>query len=127
MKYLCLIHDDEQTIAALPQRELHALERQMVACRDELQRNGACTLAQPLQPASLATTLRLRNGRLSVTDGPYAETNEHLGGFFLIDARDLNDAIRIASHLPVARFATIEVRPVEPPEPDRSIANRQRN
>ena len=79
---------------------------------DELRENGHYIAAEALQPVQTATTLRIRHGKVTTTDGPFAETKEQLGGFYLIDARDLNEAIRVASKIPPGRLGCIEVRPI---------------
>ena len=112
MKYLCLVYHEEAQIEALPAREYEAMVDEVLAYREELRESGHYVVSSPLQPVHTATTVRVRNGRMSVTDGPFAETKEQLGGFYLIDARDLNDAIRIAAKMPAAGLATIEVRPL---------------
>ena len=105
MKYLCLVYMEEQTLTSIPDSECQV-------CGDSLRKNGHLLAAEALQPVHTATTVRVRNGRVSVTDGPFAETKEHLAGFYLIDARDLNEAIQVASKIPPARVGSIEVRPV---------------
>jgi hypothetical protein len=112
MKYLCLIFLDEQKIEALSKSEAKALDDETFAYDEALRQSGHLLVAQALQSAETATTLRVRNGKLSITDGPFAETNEQLGGFILIDAADLNDAIQVASKSPLARLGSIEVRPI---------------
>jgi hypothetical protein len=87
-------------------------DRECFECGEHLRRNGMLLAAEPLHPVETATTVRVRNGRVSVTDGPFAETKEQLAGFYLIDAADLNDAIQAASKIPPAREGSIEVRPV---------------
>ena len=105
MKYLCLVYLEEQKLHAIPDTEC-------AACGEGFRRNGVLVAAEALQPVETATTVRVRNGKLSVTDGPFAETKEHLAGFYLIEARDLNDAIQAAAKIPPAREGSIEVRPV---------------
>jgi hypothetical protein len=105
MKYLCLVYIEEGKLAAVPDRECAAFG-------DGLRSKGLLLAAEPLHPAATATTVRVRNGKVAVTDGPFAETKEQLAGFYLIDARDLNDAIQVASKIPPAREGSIEVRPV---------------
>jgi len=83
-----------------------------MACGDGLRQSGMLLAAEPLYPVETATTVRVRNGKMTVTDGPFAETKEQLAGFYLIDARDLNEAIQVASKIPPAREGSIEVRPV---------------
>ena len=111
MKYLCLVYLEEKKLHAVPDREC-------AACGDGLRQNGVLIAAEALQPVETATTVRIRNGRLSVTDGPFAETKEQLAGFYLIEARDLNDAIQTAAKIPPAREGSVEVRPVRALEPE---------
>jgi len=105
MKYLCLVYLDEQKWNAVPDSEC-------AACGAGLRSSGVLLAAEPLHPVETATTVRVRNGKMTVTDGPFAETKEHLAGFYLIDAIDLNEAIQIAAKIPPAREGSIEVRPV---------------
>jgi hypothetical protein len=112
MRYLCLVYADEARVNALPQEQVDALIDETVANNEELRASGGLVLAQALEQVAAATTVRVRNGRLSVTDGPFAETTEQLGGFVLVEARDLNEAIRIAGRIPSARLGSVEVRPV---------------
>lgn len=114
MKYLCTIFFDEKQLATLPDSELQALETATLACEEALRQSGHFIAAQALQPVHAATTLRLRSGRVSVTDGPFVETNEQIGGFFLIEAEDLGEAIRVASQIPPGRLGGVEVRPIKP-------------
>jgi hypothetical protein len=113
MKYLCLAYEAEETFNAMPPGEWEELRQETLDYVESLRQSGQLIHTNALQSARTAATLRVRNGKLSVTDGPFAETKEQLGGFFLIDARDLNDAIHAASKWPGARFGNIEVRPVE--------------
>jgi hypothetical protein len=112
MKYLCLAYVDEKKWDMLPKSEQDALIDESLAYDEELRKSGHLVAAEALQSAETATTVRMRNGKVSVTDGPFAETKEQLGGFYLIDARDLNDAIQVASKTPCARLGSVEVRPV---------------
>jgi hypothetical protein len=112
MRYLCLIYADEARLNALPQPEVDALIDETEAANQELAASGRLVLAQALEQVEAATTVRVRDGRLSATEGPFAETTEQLGGFLLIEAADLNEAIRIAGRLPSARIGSVEVRPV---------------
>lgn len=112
MRYLCLIYPDEAALNALSEREYAAIIEEVLAFREELRLSGHYIASSPLQPAEATTTLRVRNGRVAITDGPFAETKEQLGGFYLIEATDLNDAIRVASRMPPARLGSIEVRPL---------------
>lgn len=113
MQYLCLIYWAESRVEILPECEYDALMRDILDHRDDVQQGGNHLAATTLQPVRTATTIRVRNGMMSITDGPFAETDEQLGGFCLIEARDLNDAIRVASKLPPARLGSIEIRPVQ--------------
>jgi hypothetical protein len=105
MKYLCLVYLDEQKLQEIPDRECQAFG-------DELKKNGHSLAAEALESVHSATTVRIRNGKLSVTDGPFAETKEQLAGFYMVDAKDLNEAIQLASKIPPARVGSVEVRPV---------------
>jgi hypothetical protein len=112
MKYLCLIYDDEKQLAEMPQSEGEAFMGEYFAFTEGIRESGHYVAGEALQPVSTATTVRIRNGQLSTTDGPFAETREQLGGFYLIEARDLNDALQVAARIPSARTGSIEVRPV---------------
>jgi len=113
MKYLCLAYEEERTLNALSKDEWDVLRVETLGYVEELQKSGHLIAAEPLQSVRTATTVRVRNDKLSITDGPFAETKETLGGFFLIRATDLNEAIKIASKWPSARLGSIEVRPIE--------------
>jgi hypothetical protein len=113
MKYLCLAYEAEATFTDMPARQWEALREETLAYVETLRQSGHLLLTNALQSASTAATLRVRNGKVAVTDGPFIETKEQLGGFFLIEAVDLNEAIQVASKWPGARFGDIEVRPVE--------------
>jgi hypothetical protein len=112
MKYLCMVIVDEKKLAAMPEAAAQALTDESLAYDQTLKDRGHFIAAQALQPVNTATTIRVRNGKVSVTDGPFAETNEQIGGFILIEAKDLNEAIQIASKIPVIRLGAIEVRPI---------------
>lgn len=112
MRYLCLVYYDEKHLDALPPGTTEAIMNECVPFSDELRESGHYIAAEALQPVQTATTLRIRHGKMSTTDGPFAETKEQLGGFYLIDARDLNEAIRVASKIPPGRLGCIEVRPI---------------
>lgn len=112
MKYLCLIYFDEKDLDALSDGEVGTITNQCLDYEDELRESGHFIAAEALEPVQTATTLRARNGRTSMTDGPFAEAKEQLGGFLLIDARDLNEALQVASKLPQARLGSIEVRSI---------------
>lgn len=112
MQYLCLVYLEQSVMDALSPAEGQALGRDSLAYDDELRRRGHYIHSNALQPTVSATTLRVRNSKVSTTDGPFAETKEHLGGYILIEADDLNAALRIAAGIPCARYGSIEVRPV---------------
>jgi hypothetical protein len=107
MKYLCLVYGEEPKIMAMAPEHC-------VAYDEEIRASGKCVAAEALQPVATATTVRVRGGKLSVTDGPFAETKEQLAGFYLIEARDLNEAIQVAAKIPPAEVGCIEVRPIRP-------------
>jgi hypothetical protein len=112
MRYLCLVYGAEADLDALPQAAVDALIEEVTAHDEELRAAGRLVWSEALDHVDTAVTVRVRDGRLSATDGPFAETNEQLGGFVLIEARDLNDAVRIAGGIPGARIGSVEVRPV---------------
>lgn len=112
MKYMCLIYEEQQRSAARPKSELDAVMGEYFAFTRDIQNNGHFVSGAQLQPVQSATTVRIRNGKLSATDGPFAETKEQLGGYYLIEAKDLNEAIQIAGRIPSARWGSIEVRPI---------------
>lgn len=112
MKYACLVYHEEEKLGSLSQEQI---DRQVAACMNwiaELERGGHHLYSVGLQSLRTATTIRRRNGHMAVTDGPFAETREFIGGFTLLDARDLNEAIQLASKFPAADIGSIEVRPV---------------
>ena len=112
MKYLCLIYDEEQKLDAMSKSESDAFMGEYFAFTEGIRESGQYVAGEALQPVQTATTVRIRNGRVSTTDGPFAETKEQLGGFYLIEARDLNDALQVAARIPSARTGSVEVRPV---------------
>jgi hypothetical protein len=112
MKYLCLIYNQEKNLDGLSKAEWHSLKEEYFAFTDGIRSSGHHLEGEGLQSTREARTVRVREGRLSATDGPFAETTEQLGGYYLIDARDLNDAIQVASRIPSARMGSIEVRPI---------------
>ena len=112
MKYLCLIYENEKNWESLPPAESEAIMNEYFAFTEEIRNNGKYVAGEALQPTPTATTVRVRNGKVSTTDGPFAETKEQLGGFYLIEAKDLNDAVQVAAKSPSARFGAIEIRPV---------------
>jgi hypothetical protein len=112
MKYLCLIYENEKQWESLPPAESEAIMGEYFAFTDGIRSNGKYVAGEALHPTATATTVRVRNGKVSTTDGPFAETKEQLGGFYLIEAKDLNDAIQVAAKIPSARLGSVEVRPV---------------
>ena len=113
MKYLCLAYEEESKLNGLSRSEWDALRVETLSYLDELRKSGYIIAAEALQSVRTAATVRVRNGKVAITDGPFAETKEQLGGIFLINARDLNEAIQVASKWPSARLGSIEVRPIE--------------
>jgi hypothetical protein len=113
MKYLCLAYEEEAKLNALSRQEWEVLRAETLSYVESLDSSGRLIVTEALQSARTAATVRVRHGSPSVTDGPFAETKEQLGGFFLIEAADLNEAIQVASKWPSARLGSIEVRPIE--------------
>jgi hypothetical protein len=105
VKYLCLVYGEENAIASVD-------DRHCVEFDSGIRASGHCIASEALQPVATATTVRVRNGKVAIIDGPFAETKECLAGFYLIDARDLNEAIQIASKIPPAAVGSVEVRPI---------------
>ena len=112
MKYLCLIYEDETFWAKMPKPELDAIMAEYRAFGTTYKKSGHFLGGNALQPTATATTVRVRNGKMSTTDGPFAETKEQLGGYYLIEAKDLNEAIQIAAKIPGAKTGSVEVRPI---------------
>ncbi|HEU4693715.1 MAG TPA: YciI family protein [Vicinamibacterales bacterium] len=113
MKYLCLIYDEEAKMATMSEADANALMGDYFAFTDDIKKSGHFIAGEALKPVNTATTVRMKNGKISTTDGPFAETKEQLGGFYMIEARDLNDALQVASKIPSARTGCVEVRPIE--------------
>ncbi|NMY93291.1 YciI family protein [Pseudomonas proteolytica] len=109
MKYLCLVYSAEALLHSLPDSPK---DQECHAYAEAIHASGRMLAAQALEPVSTATTVRMRNGKLSITDGPFAETKEQLAGFYLIEAKDLNEALQVAGGIPAARVGSVEVRPV---------------
>ena len=109
MKYMLLIYGDEQALTEAERKDCYAESMQLA---HDIKANGQYVAANPLHPTAMATSVRVRDGKRLVTDGPFAETREQLGGYFLIDAKNLDEAIAIAARIPMARKGTVEVRPV---------------
>jgi hypothetical protein len=112
MKFLCLVYFEQGTLSALSPNEKVTLDRDSLAYDEELRRRGNYIVANALNPVSTARTVRVRRGKASATDGPFAETKEHLGGFILIDAANMNEAVDMAAGIPLAKLGSIEVRPI---------------
>jgi hypothetical protein len=110
MKYVCLVYLAPDKLHAVPDSEC-------MTCGEGFSKSGLLIAAEALEPIETATTVRVRNGKMSITDGPFAETKEQLAGFYLLEARDLNEAIQMAAKIPPAREGSIEVRPVRQLDP----------
>lgn len=119
MRYLCMVCYEQQALDRLTKPEFDALVADALAYDEELRKGGHYLYSGALQSIETATTLRVRSGKMTASDGPFTETKEHLGGFIVIEARDLNEAIRLASKIPPARLGCIEVRPIQELEPRR--------
>jgi hypothetical protein len=113
MKYLCLVFVDEKKLNALSKTESDALTAESLDYDELLRKQGHFLAAQALQPVHTATTIRVQTGKAFVTDGPFVETNEQLGGFILIEAKGLDEALQVASKIPVIRMGGVEVRPIQ--------------
>src|SRR5439155_3185683 len=113
MKYVCLIYHEEETLDTLPDDEMQRLVDAALSYMEELRQSGHFIVSNALQRRRTARTIRVRGGKVTTTDGPFAETKEQLGGFFLIEAKDMDEACEVASKFPPARLGTIEVRPVQ--------------
>jgi hypothetical protein len=118
MRYLCLIYLDDKELAAMPERDMNELNARHLELNEELLEGGHFIEAEALQPPSAATCVRVRNARTMLVDGPYAETKEMVAGFYVIEARDLNEAIQVAARIPSASLGTVEVRPCRDLEVD---------
>jgi hypothetical protein len=112
MRYLCLIYDDEQKINSFAKADQDAMFGEYMTFTEGIKKSGHYVGGEALQPVQSATTVRIRNGKISTTDGPFAETKEQLGGYYLIDAKDLNEAIQVAAKIPSARHGSVEIRPI---------------
>jgi len=113
MRYVCLVYLEEATHVAMAGDEDDVNVEEMLDYREELRQSGHSVDAASLPSVRMATTIRVRSGKLSIAEGPFAETKDHLRGFYLIDATDLNEAIRVASNIPAARLGCIEIRPLK--------------
>ena len=114
MQYLLLIYGNEQSSMNLPAAEREAISAEYMTFTQSIAKSGHYKGGNALQPSDSATTVRVRNGKRTTTDGPFAETREHLGGYYLVDAKDLDEAIALAERIPGARTGGIEVRPIRP-------------
>src|SRR5947209_2601404 len=114
MKYLCLIYDDETRWERMSKDEATAGYGKYSAFTQGVKASGHYVGGNPLKPTATATTVRVRNGSVSATDGPFAETKEQLGGYFLLDAKDIDEAVSIAARIPVSNEGAVEVRPILP-------------
>jgi len=112
MKFLCLIYQEEKQEPNVPRDQVEQAKKDYWAFAEGIKKSGNYVGSHGLQHTDQATTVRVRNGKISTTDGPFAETKEQLGGFFLIEAKDLNDAIQVAARIPSAKWGSIEVRPI---------------
>ncbi len=112
MKYLCLIYENEKAWEKMPKEQSEAIMGEYFAFTDSHMKSGKVLAGEALEPTHTATTVRVRNGKISTTDGPFAETKEQFGGYYLLEAKDLNEAIQIAAKIPSARHGSVEVRPV---------------
>ena len=112
MKYACLVYYDENEVYGMTPNDWNSLVGECLSYGDEVRASGHFLGGEALLPVEEATTLRVRNGKVSITDGPFAETKEQLAGFYLIEARDLNEAIQVASKDPAARYGSVEVRAI---------------
>jgi hypothetical protein len=112
MQYMCLIYDDESSWGSMPEDERNTVFSEYGAFTEAIKESGNYVAGEALQPTSTATTVRVREGETLVTDGPFAETKEQLGGYYLVEAKDVDEALKIAGRIPSARYGSIEVRPV---------------
>ena len=112
MKYLCLVYYDESVVDAMSAAQWQSLVRECLACGEGLRGSGHMVAGEALLPVRTATTVRVRSGKVTATDGPFAETREQLAGFYMLEARDLDDAILAAAKIPPARLGSVEIRPV---------------
>ena len=115
MRFLCLVYHEAAKLAALSQRQMDSLVGECIGWAEELEKGGHHIMSAGLQSVRSAATVRVRDGKLSITDGPFAETKEFLGGFTLIDAKDLDEALQIAARFPAAPIGSMEVRPILEP------------
>lgn len=112
MKYLCLVYYEERQVYGMPEKDWNGLVGECLRYGEQVRASGHYLGGEALQPVETAKTVRVRDGKTTVTDGPFAETKEQLAGFYLMEAADLNEAIQVASRIPPARYGSIEVRPI---------------
>jgi hypothetical protein len=117
MKYLLLIYENEASFAGISEAEQGKIFQEYMDYSKGIRKSGNYIAGQALQPVSTATTVRVKNGKTLTTDGPFAETREQLGGFYMVEAKDLDEAIKLAAGIPGARTGSIEVRPIMPTPP----------
>ena len=112
MRYLCLIYESEKQWETMPKDQADAIFGEYSSFTEGIKQSGHLLGGEALQPTQTATTVRVRGGKVATTDGPFAETKEQLGGYYLINARDLNDAIQVAAKIPGSRLGCVEIRPI---------------
>lgn len=112
VKYILLVHHNEDNFARMPEIEQRQMREESVGLANQIHEKGQYVDAAPLQPTSMTTTVRVREGKPVITDGPFVETREHLGGYYLVDVRNLDEAIDIAGRIPGARLGAVEIRPL---------------
>jgi hypothetical protein len=112
MQYLLLIYDAEKIWTDMPEAERGKMFHEYMTYTEDIKKSGAHLAGNALQPVHTATTVRVRDGKVAVTDGPFAETREQLGGFYLVEAKDLDEATKLAARIPSARIGSIEIRPI---------------
>jgi hypothetical protein len=119
MQYLLLIYENEKAAAGLSEAEQGKIFQEYMDYTNRIRKNGNYVAGEALQPVSTATTVRVKNGKTLTTDGPFAETREQLGGFYMVEAKDLDEAVALAAAIPASRTGSVEVRPIMPyPKPD---------
>lgn len=117
MKYLLLIYENEASAAKIPEAEQGKIWEEYMVYTNRIRKDGNYIAGEALQPIATATTVRVKNGKTVTTDGPFAETREQLGGFYMVEAKDLDEAIKLAAGIPASRTGSIEVRPIMPTPP----------
>ena len=117
MKYLLLIYENEAAFAGMPEAEQGKIFEEYMSYTKGIKKGGQYISGEALEPISTATTVRVKNGKTVTTDGPFAETKEQLGGFYMVEAKNLDEAIQLAAGIPASRTGSIEVRPIMPTPP----------